>query len=124
MVVDRQAPGSMRILQAVLPDLDQRVGPFTVLTAPADAAIRLSFHEYLAALLPPILAALPPLDLPAIARTAHSLKGMGGAVGYPEISVLGDALERAALAGQDARVRQLIEALAAWQAAEWESPPC
>lgn len=111
------------ILRTVLPDLDRRVDAFTVLSGPVDDDIRHAFHEYLTSLRPQLATAGQRGDVPAIARLAHALKGMGGGVGHPEISVLGQAMELSALAGQAARVQQLIEALDAWQTAELELRP-
>lgn len=106
------------ILREVIPDLDRRALAFTVLTGPAGDDIRHFFHEYVSGLLSELRAALDRADWPVLARHAHSLKGAGGGVGYPEISVLSECMERSAKAGDDRAVRLLVDALAAWQAAE------
>ncbi|MBT8042739.1 MAG: Hpt domain-containing protein, partial [Pontiella sp.] len=53
-------------------------------------------------------------DTEAVRGAAHSIKGMGGTIGLPEISVL--ALEVENLAKEDRLVEivPIVEALAAW----------
>ena len=114
--------GAEAILRAVVPDLEQRVGAFTVLSEPAPADLQQCFHEYLDGALPELQAAVQRGDWAAVMRQAHSLKGAGGGVGYPEISVLSESMERAARESRGADVRLMLDALAAWQAAERERP--
>jgi HPt (histidine-containing phosphotransfer) domain-containing protein len=53
-------------------------------------------------------------DAGGIAGCAHQLKGMAGMAGYPEISVLGEQLERAAIKQDFSRCEELINLLKAW----------
>ena len=45
---------------------------------------------------------------------AHSIKGMGGTLGFPEISVVGQEIEIKAMAGFPDEVQSLVEALSRW----------
>lgn len=54
-------------------------------------------------------------DLMQIRGHAHSLQGMGGAAGAPEISLVGLALSDAAKAEEFERLKRLIDALAGWE---------
>lgn len=59
--------------------------------------------------------AIAQADELGIRRHAHTLQGMGGTVGLPEISVLGDILGTAARAGDFAHCRALLHALIGWR---------
>lgn len=54
-------------------------------------------------------------DTDGIRRQAHSLHGMGGTVGFSEISVVGEELSRLAKRGDFEHCRHLIERLDRWQ---------
>lgn len=60
-------------------------------------------------------------DWMQVREHAHSLQGMGGAVGAPEISLVGLALSDGAKGEQAKRVEALVEALRGW-AGEWRGP--
>ncbi len=99
-----------------MPDLDQRIGRFTVLTEPADSDLQQFFHEHVAGVLPELRAALERADMTAVYRQAHGMKGAGGSVGYPEISALSERLEETAKADQAAEALRLTETLGRWLA--------
>ncbi len=65
--------------------------------------------------------ALDVRDTMQVRKHAHSLQGMGGAVGAPEISLVGLVLSDAAKAGDRLRMQALVEALGGWMA-EWVAP--
>jgi len=50
-------------------------------------------------------------DLEKIRIAGHSMKGTGGSYGFDELSVLGAALENAAVAGETARIPEIIDRL-------------
>ncbi len=54
-------------------------------------------------------------DLAGIAGFAHGLKGMGGSVGLPEVSALGQLLESAATERRAGLVADLLRALRDWR---------
>ena len=113
---------STLLIADAVPDLAGRVPGFTVLSSPADAEIRSFFLDHVAGLLPELRRARDQAQWPVVARHAHGLKGAGGSVGYPEISVLSESLEHAAKAGDEASVARLLAALADWQDAERGGP--
>lgn len=103
-----------RLVRDALPDLDQRLPRFQVLSGPPDADLKAFFFDYLTDLLPRLREAVAAPDRVAIARHAHALKGTGGSVGFPELSALGERLEETAKAGLDDDARALIGVLAGW----------
>jgi HPt (histidine-containing phosphotransfer) domain-containing protein len=50
-------------------------------------------------------------DLEKIRIAGHSMKGTGGGYGFDEISVLGAALENAAVQGEAGRIPEIIDRL-------------
>ena len=116
-------PRSLQLVSEVIPDLGQRLGRFTVLHEPADPDLQSFFHEHVAGVLTELQKAFAHDDLTAVYRHGHSLKGVSGSVGYPEISALGERLEETARAGQGAEARQLVEALTRWLALVKEVAP-
>ena len=51
-------------------------------------------------------------NFPDIRMIGHSMKGAGGGYGFDQITEIGDALERAALAADDKTIQAGIEQLA------------
>jgi HPt (histidine-containing phosphotransfer) domain-containing protein len=101
-------------LAAVIPDLEQRSEPYRVLSSPPDPEFVEALIEQARIALPALRAAVAAGDFSGAARHAHSFKGMGGAVGLPEVSAWGEVLERVAKAGQADAADRLIAALEAW----------
>ena len=117
------SPQSLQLVRDVIPDLGQRLGRFTVLHEPADPELQTFFHEHVAGVVADLEQAFAQNDLTAAYRLGHSLKGVGGSVGYPEISALGERLEETARAGQGVEARQLADALARWLILAQERAP-
>jgi hypothetical protein len=103
-----------QLVRDAMPDLNQRLPRFQVLSGPPDADLQSYFFEFLDDLMPRLHQAGVAHDRVAIARHAHTLKGTGGSVGYPELSALGERLEEVAKAGLDGDARALIAVLAKW----------
>ena len=61
-----------------------------------------------------IEAALANSDLDTTRRIGHSLKGVGGGYGFPEITRLGAAIEAAAIDGDAQQALAALAALAAY----------
>ncbi len=106
----------------LVPDLARRAGPFRVNPTELDADILALFVEQMVAIIRDLPSAVEKADASAIRQHAHSLMGMGGTVGEPEISVVGEDLSTAAKSGDMARCRQLAAALAQWIAAFRRQP--
>lgn len=103
--------------RGLIPDLAQRLPLFTVTEVPVDPELISLFLEQLEHNLRDVRGALAPMDSKTLQRVAHSLKGVGGTVGSPEVSVLAEELERAVAAGAQDRCRMLVDGLAQWEAA-------
>jgi HPt (histidine-containing phosphotransfer) domain-containing protein len=67
-----------------------------------------------------ILECLEGDDYEGIARTGHNLRGNGPSYGFPELAIVGEALERAAQARDASRVREAASQLEAWTIAARE----
>jgi HPt (histidine-containing phosphotransfer) domain-containing protein len=63
-----------------------------------------------------IQAGLDNSDQEMIRVAAHSIKGMGGTMGLPEISVLAQEIELTLKSGDEQRCRTLCGALIGWSA--------
>lgn len=108
-------------LAATIPDLSARMPRYDTGIGSVDADIFASFLDYLDQLAGELSAALESRALDRVRAIGHSIKGMGGSCGAPEVSVLGEELEIFARAGDAARCRVLVNALRAWRAAA--APP-
>ena len=98
----------------VIPDLAGRAASFRVSSEFVDEAVLAAFHRQMESIRAALASALADADMAGIRRQAHSLQGMGGAVGAPEISVVGEELSRAARSNDTARCAVLLERLADW----------
>lgn len=107
--------------EALIPDLSDRIGDFeTDLSVLDDELVEL-FNQEIDQCVKGLIEAIDALDEKQIREYAHTLQGMGGAVGAPEISVLGEEFSRAAMAADGSRCRALLTALQGW-CLNW-SPP-
>ncbi len=100
----------------LIPDINERAVSFQVSDEFTDAAILAAFEKQMTLVVMALKTALETNDIADIRRQAHSLQGMGGAAGMPEISVVGEELSRAAQKGDFARCTALSQRLAAWTA--------
>jgi len=108
-----QADG-IEIIRDVVPDLDARIDNYTVDTSEVDDELMALFIEQIQMNLDAITAAMKIVDLEELGRQAHSVKGMGGTAGLPELSVLAEELEKAVKIGKVERVAALATALEKW----------
>jgi len=67
-----------------------------------------------------ILGSLEEDDFETVARVGHNLRGNGPSYGFPELAVVGEALERAAQARDVDRVRAAAAQVEAWTVAARE----
>ncbi len=98
----------------LIPDLEQRSAAFTVDASAINDAIMVVFIAQVEKLLTGIRAGLDQADFEVVQQGAHALKGMGGTVGYPHVSVAGQDLEQAARQGDQERCHALTRLIAAW----------
>lgn len=86
-----------------------------------DDEILTMFQEEIASATEELALAVPEKDWMKVREVAHSLQGMGGVVGVPEISLLGLELSNAAKSEAGGEVSSFTKALRGW-AGEWKGP--
>ena len=107
-------PGDMGWIAELIPDLDEKKKPFMVGSVEADEELVEVFFEELERLNSELKEGLSQNNSQLVREAAHSIKGMGGTLGVPEISALGYAVE---MAGKEERLtdaRPLVDALTDW----------
>ena len=107
-------PGNTEWIGELIPDLAARLDPFIVNTDELDDELIEVFIEEIERLTGELQAGLAQSDGEMLRMAAHSIKGMGGTMGLPEISVLGLEIENRTKAGRWAETRPLIDGLARW----------
>ena len=95
----------------LIPDLSQRRQQFRVPDEYVDDDIRDAFNRQMEIVEDALLTAVVSDDADGIRRQAHSLQGMGGAAGFPEISVVGVELSHAAKNNNFTRCKALATRL-------------
>ncbi len=109
-------PGNTEWVAEVVPDLAARLDPFIVDTEDVDDELIEVFIDEIKRLSGELSDGVERNDGEMVRRAAHSIKGMGGTIGLPEISVLGLEIEHRAAAEQLVDTRPLVDALANWMA--------
>lgn len=107
-------PGNTEWIADLIPALKTRVEQFTVDTDEVDDELIEVFLDELRRLTVDLQAGIARNDSELVRSGAHSIKGMGGTIGLPELSVL--ALEIENLAKED-RLEDsavMIQSLAEW----------
>lgn len=117
MTLTPQSLASVDLFASAIPGLAERLARYRVTEGAPDPELFGVFVVCLDETVPALEAALACGDFAAMARHAHALKGMGGAAGAAEISVLGECMEVAAQTGQEGTVRQLAQLLQLWRQA-------
>jgi len=107
-------PGNMEWVAEVVPDLAVRLDPFVVDTEDVDDELIEVFIDEIKRLSGELSDGLDRNDDEMIRMAAHSIKGMGGTMGLPEISVLGLEIENRVKTERLADTRPLVDSLAAW----------
>ena len=105
---------AIETVRKLIPDLDGRISQFEVETFEMDAELIAAFCEELERMSGELQAGLDSPDNEMIRVAAHSIKGMGGTMGLPEISVLAQEIELALRGGQMERCTELCTALISW----------
>ncbi|MCF7837293.1 MAG: SpoIIE family protein phosphatase [Candidatus Marinimicrobia bacterium] len=112
--MSREPNPSVTWFADLIPELDARAEGYRTSLEGVDDQILDLFGEQLRLAARALSAAVAAGSFTAIREQAHSLTGMGGAVGVPEISVVGDELSRQAKQGNLARCGELADRLSGW----------
>ncbi|MEI6219275.1 MAG: response regulator, partial [bacterium] len=99
----------------LIPDLASRAQAFRTSADAVDEDIMRLFAEQMRLAIHALHGAIATGDMDGIRRQAHSLQGMGGTAGSPEISVVGEELSRCAKRGDLSRCGELTTRLDSWQ---------
>ncbi len=105
---------AMDMVRGLVPDLDGRISQFEVETFEMDDELVAAFCEELQRMADDLQQGLDESDDEKTRVAAHSIKGMGGTMGLPEISVLAQEIELTLRAGERDRCRALCQALIDW----------
>lgn len=105
---------AIETVRGLVPDLDVRISQFQVETFEMDEELITAFCEELERLTGELQTGLDTSNNELIRVAAHSVKGMGGTMGLPEISVLAQEIELMLRAGETDRCTFLCKELIAW----------
>lgn len=103
------------LIKSVIPGLEGRLIRYKVDTSEVDADLIEMFFEQTDKCLESLQQAMAAKNMLDLSKAAHAIKGMGGAVGMPEVSVLAEELEMAGKSGLVERCGELINILAGWR---------
>lgn len=109
-----EIPGNTEWVAELIPGLEAKAGPFLVETDEVDDELIEVFIDELQRLSGELTEGLASGDLEMVRMAAHSIKGMGGTIGLPEISVLGLEVENCAKEERLPEAAPLVDGLAAW----------
>jgi HPt (histidine-containing phosphotransfer) domain-containing protein len=107
-------PDNIEWIGALIPDLSARKEQFVVDTEELDDELVEVFFDEIQRLTAELQEGLAQNDGELIRMAAHSIKGMGGTMGLPELSVLGLEVEVLAKEDQLTEIQPLVEGLATW----------
>ncbi len=109
-------PGNVEWVADLIPGLEGMRDQFVVSTDEVDDELIEVFIEELRRLTGELQEGMQANDCEMVRMAAHSIKGMGGTIGLPEISVLGLTVENFAKENRLSDARPLTDALADWAA--------
>lgn len=109
-----EIPGNTEWVSNLVPDLEAKKVPFLVDTDEVDDELIEVFIDELRRLTGELQEGLAGSDDDMVRMAAHSIKGMGGTIGLPEISVLGLEVENCAKEDRLSDANRLVQALADW----------
>ncbi|MCU0858029.1 MAG: Hpt domain-containing protein [Pontiellaceae bacterium] len=109
---------AVEMVRQIVPDVDSRMSQFQTDEFELDDDLISAFCEELTRLTGDLKTGFDTSDFELTRKSAHSLKGMCGTMGLPEISVLCQEIEFTLRAGRIERCAQLGRALLDW-AANW-----
>jgi len=103
-----------QLMRCDIADFDARCEAYQSSIDEIDEEIMGLFVEQMALRLETLEEAVPAREYGAIKRAAHSIKGMGGTVGYAEASVVAEELEFAAAQEDAVRCARNVQRLGQW----------
>ena len=109
-----ELPGNTEWVGELIPELEARKAQFMVETDEVDDELIEVFIEELVRLSGELTEGLAGNDMEMVRMAAHSIKGMGGTIGLPEISVLGLEVENCAKEERLTDAEPLVRQLAVW----------
>jgi HPt (histidine-containing phosphotransfer) domain-containing protein len=109
-------PGNIEWIAELIPDLEARKEQYIVDTEEVDDELVEVFIDEIRRLTGELQQGLESSDAEMVRMAAHSIKGMGGTLGLPEISVLGLEIENKAKDDNLNEARPMIDGLATWMA--------
>ena len=111
---ERARKAACDLFEGLIPDLKELANGYRVNVEVLDAEIYTMFCAHVRELLEGLATALAAADVTATRGYAHSFEGMGGTMGFPEVSAAGVALSRSAQLGDWQVCRDLYERLGQW----------
>jgi len=107
-------PGS-RWFQDLIPDIESRSEAYRTSLDAVDDEVLLLFSDQMRLIINALRTAIAAGNMDDVRRQAHSLQGMGGTAGAPEISVVGEELSRCAKQMNLERCGEPTARLEQWQ---------
>ena len=108
-------PGNTEWVEGLIPDLAAKKEQFVVSTDELDDELVEVFIDEINRLTSELQEGLAQSNDEMVRQAAHSIKGMGGTLGLPEISVLGLEIEVMAKEDRLTDAKPLVDALADWR---------
>lgn len=105
---------AIEMVRGLVPDLDGRISQFEVEMFEMDDELIAAFCEEIERMTQDLKSGLEGSDNEMIRVAAHSIKGMGGTMGLPEISVMAQEIELTLRGGEMDRCRDLCNGLIDW----------
>ena len=102
------------VFAPLIPGLRRLADAYRVNTSEVDAEILDLFVEQLRLVIAALVEAVSARNWNGVRQGAHSLQGMGGTIGAPELSVVGVELSAAAKRGDFDRCTRLLAAIQKW----------
>ena len=102
------------VMRRDIPNFDARCEVYQSAIDEMDEEIMALFVEQMALRLKALEEAIPAREYGSVKWAAHSIKGMGGTVGYAEVSVVAEDMEFAAAEEDLARCSRNLQRLELW----------
>ena len=107
-------PGNVEWVAELIPSLAEQLDQYVVATDEMDDELIEVFIEEIQRLTAELQDGIRNNDAEMVRTAAHSIKGMGGTIGLPEISVLGLEIEKRAKEDRPQDAGPMVNALADW----------